>query len=31
MRLPDAAHDAHRWRIHDIVPDFTVEALHAGG
>jgi uncharacterized protein DUF2867 len=29
VRLPDAAHDAHPWRIHDLVPDFTVEDVWA--
>lgn len=25
MRLPNAAHESHPWRIRDIVPDFTLE------
>jgi hypothetical protein len=29
VRLPDAAHDDHPWRIHDIAPDFTVEDVWA--
>lgn len=24
MRLPNAAHESHRWRIGEIAPDFTV-------
>jgi hypothetical protein len=33
-RLPNAAHEAHPWRIREIVPDFTLEdvwALPAAG
>ncbi len=29
MRLPNAAHDDHPWRIHDLAPDFTVEDVWA--
>lgn len=29
MRLPNAAHDAHPWRIREIAPDFTVEDVWA--
>jgi len=29
VRLPNAAHDDHPWRIHDIAPDFTVEDVWA--
>ena len=29
MRLPDAAHEAHPWRIREIAPDFTVEDVWA--
>src|ERR671922_217424 len=25
VRLPDAAHTSHAWRIHEIVPDFRLE------
>jgi hypothetical protein len=25
MRIPNAVHEAHPWRIHEIAPDFTVE------
>ena len=25
MQLPQAAHDSHLWRIHEIVPDFRLE------
>lgn len=29
MRLPNAAHEAGPWRIHEIAPDFTVEDVWA--
>ncbi len=29
MRLPTSAHEAQRWRIHEIAPDFTVEDVWA--
>jgi uncharacterized protein DUF2867 len=29
MRLPNAAHDAQPWRIHEVTPDFTVEDVWA--
>jgi hypothetical protein len=29
MRLPNAAHESHPWRIHEIVPDFTLEDVWA--
>jgi hypothetical protein len=29
MRLPNAAHESHFWRIHEIVPDFTLEDVWA--
>ena len=29
MRVPNAAHDAHPWRIREIAPDFTVEDVWA--
>src|SRR5918995_339541 len=29
MRLPNAAHEAHPWRIREIVPDFTLEDVWA--
>jgi Protein of unknown function (DUF2867) len=29
MRIPNAVHDAHPWRIHEIAPDFTVEDVWA--
>ena len=29
MRLPDAAHKARPWRIHEIVPDFELEDVWA--
>src|SRR6185503_6074291 len=29
MRIPNAVHEAHPWRIHEIAPDFTVEDVWA--
>jgi hypothetical protein len=29
MRLPNSAHEAHAWRIREIVPDFTLEDVWA--
>jgi hypothetical protein len=29
MRLPNAAHESHPWRIHEIAPDFTLEDVWA--
>jgi Protein of unknown function (DUF2867) len=29
MRIPNAVHEAHPWRIHEIVPDFTLEDVWA--
>lgn len=29
MRLPDTAHTAHPWRIHDVAPDFQLEDVWA--
>ena len=29
MRLPNAEHRRHPWRIHDLVPDFTLEDVWA--
>lgn len=29
MRLPNAVHEAGHWRIHEIVPDFTLEDVWA--
>jgi hypothetical protein len=29
MKLPNAEHRRHPWRIHDIVPDFTLEDVWA--
>jgi len=29
MRIPNAAHEALPWRIHEIAPDFTVEDVWA--
>ena len=29
MRSPNAVHESHPWRIHDIVPDFTLEDVWA--
>ena len=29
MRLPNSAHEARPWRIHEVVPDFTVEDVWA--
>ena len=29
MRIPNAAHESHPWRIRDIAPDFTVEDVWA--
>lgn len=29
MRLPNAAHESRPWRIHEIVPDFTLEDVWA--
>ena len=29
MRLPNAAHESHPWRIREIAPDFTVEDVWA--
>ena len=29
MKLPDAAHTAHPWRIHEIAPDFALEDVWA--
>lgn len=29
MRLPDTAHTAQPWRIHEIVPDFRIEDVWA--
>ncbi len=29
MRLPNAAHESHDWRIREIAPDFTVEDVWA--
>jgi len=29
MRLPNATHQSHPWRIHEIVPDFTLEDVWA--
>ena len=29
MRLPNAAHESHPWRIRDIAPDFTLEDVWA--
>ena len=29
MRLPNSAHESHPWRIHEIVPDFTLEDVWA--
>jgi hypothetical protein len=29
MRLPNAVHEAGPWRIHEIVPDFTLEDVWA--
>ncbi len=29
MRLPNATHETHPWRIREIAPDFTVEDVWA--
>jgi hypothetical protein len=29
MRIPNAAHESHPWRIREIAPDFTVEDVWA--
>jgi hypothetical protein len=29
LRLPNAVHEAHPWRIHAILPDFTLEDVWA--
>ena len=29
MRLPNATHESHPWRIHEIVPDFKLEDVWA--
>jgi hypothetical protein len=29
MRVPNAVHEVHPWRIHEIAPDFTVEDVWA--
>ena len=29
MRIPNAVHEAHPWRIHEIAPDFTIEDVWA--
>jgi hypothetical protein len=29
MRVPNATHESHFWRIHEIVPDFTLEDVWA--
>ena len=29
MRLPNATHESRPWRIHEIVPDFTLEDVWA--
>jgi hypothetical protein len=29
MRIPDAVHEAHSWRIREIAPDFTIEDVWA--
>jgi hypothetical protein len=29
MRIPNEAHESHPWRIHEIVPDFTLEDVWA--
>ena len=29
MRIPNAAHESHPWRIREIVPDFTLEDVWA--
>jgi hypothetical protein len=29
MRLPNAAHESRPWRIHEVVPDFTLEDVWA--
>jgi hypothetical protein len=29
MKLPNAAHESHFWRIHEIVPDFILEDVWA--
>lgn len=29
MRLPNAVHDTRPWRLHEIVPDFTLEDVWA--
>jgi hypothetical protein len=29
MRLPNETHQSHFWRIHDVVPDFTLEDVWA--
>jgi hypothetical protein len=29
VRLPNSAHEAHAWRIHEIVPDFRLEDVWA--
>lgn len=29
MKLPNAEHERHPWRIHDLVPDFTLEDVWA--
>lgn len=29
MKLPDAEHTSHPWRIHAIVPDFVLEDVWA--
>lgn len=29
MKLPNAEHEARPWRIHDLVPDFTLEDVWA--
>lgn len=29
MRLPNAAHESHPWRIREIAPDFTLEDVWA--
>jgi Protein of unknown function (DUF2867) len=29
MRIPNSAHESHPWRIHEIVPDFTLEDVWA--
>jgi hypothetical protein len=29
MKLPNATHESHFWRIHEIVPDFILEDVWA--